>query len=331
MSKRGTNFPNGVYSYGAPINGMFTQGDSYFVKPYSGSDGNDGKNPATAFKTLSAALAATTANQNDVIYMYAESVSTAANTTDYQAAAGLTWNKDMVHLIGINAGQRISQRSRIAFISTNTAGTADLLTVSASGCLFANIEIFNGVANTNAMSAVTITGNRNHFVNCQIAGVGNTSMDVNGASSLKLSGAKENYFEDCVIGTDTISRGTSSYVAEIICTSYATRNSFKGCYIIGLCKTAANYFFLDAGAIHALDRFIIFDNCIFFNAGADSAGATMTYAMNLISTAGGRVLLHNSSVTGAADLQNNAGIAFSNLPIPASATDAGLTIANIKT
>ncbi len=94
-----TNFPNGITSMGVPLPNI-TQGNVWFVEPSTGVDSsgpNDGKTVATAFKTLAYALSRATANQNDIIYMFAQS-NTAASTTDYQAAT-LTWNKDFVHLL----------------------------------------------------------------------------------------------------------------------------------------------------------------------------------------------------------------------------------------
>jgi len=110
-----SNFPNGASSFGIPIlptaAGVFT-GTAYFVKPYSGSDGNSGLSPDQAFKTLSQAHTAATADKNDVVYLIAES-NTASLTTDYQST-GLVWSKNAVHLIGVNGAPMIGQRSRVS-------------------------------------------------------------------------------------------------------------------------------------------------------------------------------------------------------------------------
>lgn len=326
-----THFPHGILATPNIGAGMVTQGSIYFVKPSSGSDGNIGTSPDTAFKTLAKALSAATANQNDVIYMFAESNS-AASCTDYQSTT-LDWNKDGVHLIGVNAGQRMSHRARIALISTyNTA--SNLMTVSANGCLFANLEIFEGVAGTNPTGCLKVTGTRNHFLNCHIAGIGNDANDIAGAYSLALIGnASENYFESCVIGLDTIARGSdvnSEIYVATLAGARAARNIFKDCIIQGYCASAGNYTFLTAAA-GSIDRYMIFQNCIFTNPGATvSSGANLTYAF-IVTTANGRVVLHDTSITGADDVADNPGTIFSNRPIPASATDASLTIAVVKT
>jgi hypothetical protein len=326
-----TNFPDGISSFGMPV-GFPTQGNTWFVKPNSGSNSNDGKSPEKAFKTLAKALASAVANQNDVVYMFAES-NTAANTTDYLSST-LDWNKDGVHLIGVNAGPFIGQRSRIAFTSSYDTAS-NLFTLSADNCLIKGMAFFAGVAGTNPTGCLKVTGSRNRIENCQISGIGHDNNDIANAYSLNIAGstAGENYFKDCYIGLDTVGRGSNAN-AEIYVTGGASsrpaRTIFDNCIITGWCQSAGNYVFLNCAA-DSLDRFIIFKNCIFLNPGTSiGPGAEMTYAMT-VTTANGRVILHNSSITGAADVANNPGTVYSNLPIPASATDAGLTIAVVKT
>lgn len=326
-----TNFPNGITSFGVPVMGDFpTQGDVWFVKPYSGSDSNDGKTPSSALKTLSRAHTLATADQNDVIYMFAES-NTAASTTDYQSAT-LTWSKDAVHLIGVNCGPRQSHRSRIAFTSTFDSA-APLVTFTADNCYWANIEIICGVAGTNPLGAFYLNaGTRNHFYNCHIAGIGHANNDIAGAYSLKLNGnASENYFENCVIGLDTVARGTSSN-AEIylVGTGGGTkpaRNIFKGCYIVGFCESAGNYVWVDSTYS---DRFIIFDNCIFTNPGASvGGGAAMTYGFKS-TTDNGKIILFNSMLVGCTDVANDPGTIISNAPVSGSGADLSIGVVVTK-
>lgn len=325
---------NNAYSSIFALNAL-TQGKIIHVKPYSGRDSRDGKTADTAVKTLTKALSKATANKNDIVLMYAESNS-ASGTTDYQTTT-LNWNKDMVHLIGVNAGQRFSHRSRIALVSTYDTAS-NLMTVSADGCLLSGLELFAGVAGTTPTGCLLVTGTRNHFQNCHIAGIGNDANDITSAYSLYLQGnATENYFENCVIGCDTISRGSAASIYEIymntdtgvVSGAKPARNVFKGCYIIGLAGSTTQYFFLKIAAGGA-DRFVLFDNCVFFNPGASvGGGAAMTYAFEVATNANGKVVLHNTSITGAADVANDPGNIVANLGIP-TATDSGLTVVNIK-
>ncbi len=216
-----------LYLQGASIAGAALQGNVFFVRPRTGSSGADGRTPQTAVKTLAAALALCTANQNDIVYLMAES-NTAGNTTDYQSVA-LNWNKDGVHLIGVNGGSMIGSRSRIAQLSS-VKTIEDLVTVSANGCYIANLEIFQGVATSSATSprALVVSGVRNVIENCQISGNGDLggTMDTAGARSLAVTG-DENTFKNCYIGLDTVIRATQT--TEIACAN--ARNLFIGCVV----------------------------------------------------------------------------------------------------
>lgn len=276
----------------------FTQGKIWHVKPYSGNDGNTGDSPDQALKTLSKAHTLATANQNDIVLLYSEH-NTAANTTDYQSST-LTWSKNLVHLIGVGSMSMLSQRQRIAFASTYDTAS-NLMTISANGCVFANIQLFAGVAGTNPTGCLNVTGSRNYFLNCHIAGIGNDNNDIADAYSLQISGGAENTFKDCTIGVDTIARGTAAN-SEIRLVSGATRNVFIDCNITTYAEAAGHQFVLVP--INGVDRYTIFKNCIFINMPTgDAAGTTMTEAFDV--TGGGSpdgiIILHNCVVFGATD------------------------------
>lgn len=245
--------------------GIVSQGNVWWVRPASGVDSVNGVNAGltsgTAFKTLSFALSAATANQNDVVLLCAES-NTASLTTDYQSTT-LTWNKDLVHLIGVNAGALYSQRSRIA-LAANYVTASNLFTLSANGCLISGIEFFEGVASALPTGCVKVTGARNVFRNCHIAGIGNDANDIAGAYSLNLSAAEENLFDNCVIGLDTIGGGTAAN-SEILIDTASTRNRFRGCTITRLLDSATNHPLVKLAAATSIDRTLIFENCIFVN------------------------------------------------------------------
>lgn len=114
-----------------------------------------------------------------------------------------------------------------------TAGLADpiMMTFSGSGCYFKNFSIFHGVDQAAALTAASLTGSRNYFENVRIAGIGNDTQDAAGACSLKLDGASENKFVDCVIGLDTIAAGSAAN-SEILVDGGASRNKFVNCTIV---------------------------------------------------------------------------------------------------
>lgn len=290
-----TNYKDGLESMGVPVNGLFTQGNSYFVAPRTGSDSNDGKTIDTALKTLEKAYNLTVADQNDVIYLLAES-NTAANTTTYLSSA-FTWSKDAVHLIGVNAGPMIGQRSRIAQLST-VKTIEDLFTLSADNCRFENIEFFQGVASSTATSprALVVSGQRNHIINCQISGDGDTggSTDTAGARSLAVTGA-ENIFENCYIGLDTVIRATQT--AEVTVGDIA-RTIFKKCFF----NTYTSLSTFKMVTYSAPDRFILFEGGLINAVQNITSAVAPTGALAAATSVNGQIMLSNCPVFGFADV-----------------------------
>ena len=274
-----TPFPGGLSSRGMPVGGLFTNGNSWFVKPITGYDGNAGIDPVSPVASLAQAQSLAAADNNDVAYMIAGS-DTAASTTDYLTTS-LLWAKDAVHLKGVNAGPLYSQRSRVANKSAATAASVSpLVTWSANGCLCEGIEFFHGLASASAIGAVLVSGERNVFRNCHFAGIGNATMDVSTAYSLKVTGS-ENVFENCVIGLDTIQRTAAS--AELLLDGGAARNVFRKCRIVTY--GTANHLFLKVIA-NGIDRDNTFEDCTFINPPTGIAGGTtMTQAFSI--TGGG--------------------------------------------
>lgn len=289
-----TNFPNGVSSYGIPILGggaLLTQGNSWFVDAHNGNDGNDGMSPASAFKTLARAQALAVANQNDVVYFLANG-NTASTTTDYQSA-NLAWAKDGVHLIGVNSGSFLGQRSRIAPLVT-AATFANLFTLSANNCIIANIEFYQGATATDpsaASTCVTVSGSRNRFVNCQISGIGDTTLDDAGSNSMTVTGS-ENIWQHCYIGLDTVLRATS--VTEVIFSGIPARNVFEYCQFE---TYTSNSTFKMITVPTGADRFIKFKNCE-FHAVQNITSAVAPTGLIGITTMSGEVLMVNPYLYG---------------------------------
>lgn len=314
-----TTFADQVYQLGGvPVGGVLTQGKAIYCKPSSGLDSNDGLSLASAVKTLVRALAIATANQNDVVYLFAES-NTAANTTDYQSVT-LDWNKDFVHLVGVGSGTMIGQRSRVALISTYTTAS-NLFTLSADGCYIANIEFFAGVASANPLGAMLVTGQRNKVENCQISGVGDATMDTASGYSLKMTTpAAENIFKHCYIGLDTVIRATCKHEVWIVggVGTEIKRTIFEDCMIESY-TSATDFKLVDATYI---DRFLLLKNCTLNAVNGITSAVSPTGAIKN-TTPNGRVLLQSSYVFGCDNVTtaNDSGTLVAGA---APAVDAGL-------
>jgi hypothetical protein len=294
-----TTVKDGLYEYGGvKVGGLLSQGQSYHIKPGSGLSGAGGLKINDAVATVAQAHTLMTADQNDVAYMYAEDNS-ASGTTDYQSST-LTWSKDGTHLVGVNSGCALGQRSRIAQLSTATA-VSPLVTWSANNSSMRGIHIFHGVADADSKICFSVTGDRNYFAGCHFGGIGNATMDVADAMDLQLTGG-ENLFEDCVIGIDTVGRSGSGD-AQYGVSLGGERNIFRNCTFLALAE-ADTYSFLYAAA-SSIDRWILFDNCMFINS-VGSTGTTMAQAFDITGTGGspaGLVVLRNCSAVGVTALQ----------------------------
>ena len=163
-----TTFGDMVYQLGGlPVMAGVPFGPNakyYFVDPANGSDNNSGTKPTEALAGLEAAYAKTVANQHDTIFYI-------AGSSGINLAAAMTWSKNYTHLIGVAAPTRVAQRARIFQTSTLTAASP-LITISATGCIFKNLYIFQGVADATSLINVSVTGGRNYFENVHFAGGG---------------------------------------------------------------------------------------------------------------------------------------------------------------
>ena len=296
-----------------------TQGNRYFVRPSNGDDKNDGLSPASAFKTLLKAKNTARANQNDIIFLMAES-DTAANTTDYQAAT-LTWDKDLVHLVGIGAPTAFSNRARIAQKSTATALT-QLMSVTANGCQFSNVSIIQAINDATSLVALKVTGERNVFDTMHIAGIGHATQVTAGAKSLQLSAANECVFRNCTIGLDTIARDNT--VTEIGLDTAAVRNLFENCHIVSYLSNAG--FAAVTIGTNGNDRSLRFKDCLF---GAKSSNKTIqqTSVFSIPAISQGAIILQNTYAMcdgGAPNWDSNSrGIIFNTSPAAAASAAGG--------
>lgn len=309
----------------------YTQGDIYHVKPYTGSDSNDGLSEDSPLASLVKAQSLVTADQNDIVLLYSESNS-ASTGGCYQIpateTAGLVWAKDGVHLIGINSGAPYGSRSGVRFASTfDTA--VPMVTVSAKNCYIANIYFYLGVDGTTPLGALYITGHHNHFENCHIAGMGYAANVIANAYSMKLNG-EENTFTDCIFGYVT-QRGAQATTCEILTASSMTRPIFKNCIIaFGNATNATNHAAVRV-AQGTMD-FMLFDHCKFICGGTNAGGLAITYAFVVNANPGGTILLDHCSSAGITDWSNDCGFIWGpTYEATNGASTGGIGIVLIKT
>jgi hypothetical protein len=141
-----------------------------------------------------------------------------------------------------------------------TSVNVNLLTLSGSNNRFFGVHFYNGGTNALELGGIIVTGNRNYFGKCHIAG-GVGSATAAGKFSLKIDAGEENTFEDCVLGSDSFAQGDNA-ATEILLNGVLKRNRFKGCEVIG---------YVSAGTAHGAVKSVgtsggsptVFKSCLF--------------------------------------------------------------------
>lgn len=304
--------------------GLLQVGNVFFCDPTTTvAVANQDGSAAKPFSTLLAAYNACVSGNNDVVVLIGDG--TTANTARVNSA--FTWSKNATHLLGICSPVLFSQRARIAPTSSTTAFTP-FITVSGSGCVFKNIQWFHGFATgTTSQICMVVTGSRNWFKNCHIAGMGdNESAQSAGSRSLKVGsgGSGENVFEDCVIGVDTITRTQANASLEFA--GATPRNVFINCLFPFMGSAAGVLGILGTGN-GCVDRFNLFEKCSFINA-IKSTSTQMT-ALGSFTTAapGGMIVFKDCLLIGATEFgdANMVANAYVDMAAP-SASDGGIGV-----
>jgi len=270
----------------------------YVVDPTTGvgSDSNDGDRWGKPLATVSAAYAKCVSGQHDTVLLV-------ASAQAVNELARITWSKNLTHLVGLGARTHVAQRTRITCGYDQAASTYAFLTVSAYGCIFDNLYIWQGRDDADSLRNVDMTGQRNLFHNVHFAGGGHATQAVDGGASVYINGGSENLFDGCTIGVDTVDAATGMAALVFAATGGAARNVFRRCRFT-LQAGHAGAIFVEVLGNSGIDRYQIFDRCQFINL----SGTAMTQA---IAVAAGfdannkRLLLEECSLLGATDWEAN--------------------------
>lgn len=295
----------------------FTPGNIVWLDPEAGANTNDGTTPTAAKQTLAAAYALLREGKNDVVALIGDGTTGGTARVD----AAFTWSKNAAHLIGISSGVNISNRSRIAPTGSTTA-FANFFTVSGNGCLFQNLQWFHGF-NTGTTSAIclTVTGGRNMFVGCHIAGMGDAASAQNaGSRNVKISGTGENMFIGCTIGIDTVTRTVANASVELA--GATPRNQFIDCVFPFMTSSATVLGILGTGN-GCVDRFNNFVRCLFLNATKSTSTVMTVLASFTTASPGGMLVFSYCTVIGVTDFGDANGLANSFVDMAAPSASAG--------
>lgn len=269
------------YDFGLLGNSIQLPGNVFYVNPATGSDGNGGA-VSQPVATLGRALALCEEGNNDVVVLVGNGL--ASGTA--RLSATLVWNKDATHLIGVTAPSLFNQRARIAPPTTATVNINPLIDVQASGCLYSNFSIFQGIGQASTdEQLMTIEGSRNDFANVAFGGMGHANGAARaGSYIIGLNGGSENTFNACSIGLETVARSAANASVKLV--AAGQRNDFLNC-VFDMYPTANSPLFLDASLAGGLNGgTMMFQRCLFRGLISASGGtqpsvtATVAAALN---------------------------------------------------
>lgn len=292
-------------------------GKVYYLDPTDGLDTNNGLTPDSAFKTLPVAYAALADGENDILYYI-------AGTSSISLSAEFTWAKSYTHFIGVCAPVQAAARARI-FLAAGDLDVSPLFTISGSGCVFANLYIFSGVDDAQALIDVELTGDRNYFENVHFAGAGHASNAIDGACSLRMNGADENKFVNCTFGLDTVTAATG-VTALLFSGAASARNIFENCNFT-LYAGHAGVSFIETVGTNMIDRYTIFKDCLFINLSA-TAMTVGIVAAGLEDASSKRILLKDCASIGCTDWSSVAAAVYLNNGAITGGTNSGQFVVN---
>lgn len=319
---------NGVPTFGTA--GLpLTTGHYFFVDAVSGNDNNSGS-AAAPLATITAAYALTVDGRGDVVVLVSRQTTAAPTQGTFRLSAQLEWANSNTHLVGLTA-PAINQRARISTASGATANIANLVAVSGQGCIFSNFSIFQGVGQSSTAEQLwQDAGQRNYYSGVSFLGMGSANgAGQSGSYTLKLYGGSENVFDNCYFGADTTDRSTSNsniLLRKNASNTASTRNIFRDC-IFAMRATAGTPTFIDANESGGIDRFALFQRCLFTNFGSSAVAAVVAFH----ASQGGYVIIDNCTAVACTDwtASDTATVQIAG-PVPNGDT-SGMAVASDKT
>ena len=286
--------------------GLPSVGNVFYVDAGSGNDStNSGTSRDDAFKTLTAAYAALTADQDDVVVICASS-----STGRTSEAAAITWAKRRTHVVGNGPLRTGWNRQGVSFASTVSTPS---LTVSATNCSFTNV-IFVNFEDINVL--VNVTGDYNTFNYVHFAGIANTTTGAdNNGRCVVITDADDVHFNHCMFGIDTVVNSATNTYVELSGASNVARTQFNDC-IWSMTGDDAAISWVKFNGGNSSQVYTLFRDCMFLN--SRDTTTTLNDGMIVPGAVNGKVIMDNCWFYGATNLTD----AEENVYVNAHAVDA---------
>lgn len=265
-------------------------GDVYYVDYRNGSDTNDGETWETAFRTYSAAIAAVTSNNNDVILIDGDS------TVIETAMVNITKNR--VHTIGMNGalghyGQGAKIQCALA------AGATNIATVQNTGIrnTFTGIKFDNGNTVDEGLYAFAEGGEYTRFLNCEF--YKSTDLDETAAAEFLHNGDSTQFY-DCTFGSTANIIADDKIRPNVLVSATLSgkkcRDSyFENCLFFSKAGGTEHVAVYGANATD-VERMLMFKDCSFINNPLSAATPAHAVGFGAAQTQGAVILKNCTSV-----------------------------------
>ncbi len=318
-----TNFPNGISSFGAPVNTGMPEGLTkvFYVDYILGSDGNKGTSVSKPFQTIQKALDSVTTNKNEGIALM--------GNASHVVTAMLDFSKSRVHMFGYDPGGRMYGQNAKVSMGVTTAAT-DIGCIKNTGIRnsFRNIKFTS--ANTVAQGIYTFVEGGEYTVieGCEI--YKETDLDQTGAAELVMNGDSAQV-SNCYIGSTAnlisgaITRANVLLTKGLAGTGLVARDvSFDNCKFVKKAGHVNNRYFYGANATD-VERMLHIKNSLFFAGKLSTAVPAQCVAFAAEQTEG-YCLIDNCSSIGNTKLSTTTGVYITGA-VPTYAT-SGIAVAS---
>lgn len=269
--------------------GNMGPGNIWYVDYRKGSDTNDGKTWATAFRAYSAAVTAAASNNNDIIYVDGDS--------QVVEAAMVTVSKNRLHTIGWNGAPGImGQGARIA--CTATAGATNIASVKNTGVrnTFTGIKFESAMTIAESLYAFVEAGEFTRFFNCSF--YKSSDLDDNGASEIAMNGDTPMFYNCCFGSTANETGGIRPNVlvtGGIVSGKKCRDAYFEGCIFLAKADDTDKVMVYGANATD-VERLFYMKDCLFYNAKLASGVPAHAVGFGAAQTEGSVILKNCTSV-----------------------------------
>jgi hypothetical protein len=245
------------------LNTNIGRGKTFYVDGANGAATGVATSPDTALNSILLAEAKLTTGRGDKIELL-------ASTSSVAVATAMDWNTNLNHLMGGGSFGRMNMRSRIE----QTAAFTPFFLVSGYGNSFQDLYFMCGTASATNVTGLSVTGQRNSFINCHVLPQDATAMD-QAAFRLVSIDQSENYFKGCVIGGDgALWTNGAAVKLGVSGDGGPPRVIFEDCIFL-MRADNAQVRFIDASLAGLGEGAGIFLNCQFIN-----IGTALDYGIN---------------------------------------------------